>query len=570
VTAPGRSLPLARRPNAAATDVGPMHAAPTAEFPTAELPVVQSSVMRSAALIGIAFILSRLLGVAREIILGYQFGTSGEYDAYVAAFRVPDLLFLVIMAGSFGSAFIPIFGGMLVRGDRRGAWRLASAVINLSVLTTIAFALVCMVLAEPLVRYVVAPGLSSENRQICVDTMRVLLLSPILLGLGIAAKGILEAHHRFGLAALAPLVYNAAIIGGALALGPSLGVYGVATGVLIGALGHFVIQIPGLIHAGIRYTPRFSLRTEGLSQVGRLLLPRVIGQAAFQLNFIAVQYFASDAGEGRVSALNYAWQLMMLPHGVIALSISTVIFPTMAQLFSQGKTDELQATFGRALRPLLFLSVPAAVGLFTFRTAIVQTLFQRGEFDAASTRMVGEALVFLGLGLVFYAVVEILTRAFYAMHDTRTPVIAAVVIIVLNVALAAILVGPLDLGGLALALTVTTGIEALILLYVLQRRIGALSPEFAAWFARLALAATPMALLAHGLAARLTSATEPGVAARPLQFALLGFTLALAGGAFAVAASWLRLEELDQTLDRLSARVPVLGGAISLALGRRR
>ena len=546
-----------------------MHAAPTAELPTAELPAVQSSVMRSAAVIGIAFILSRLLGVAREIILGYQFGTSGEYDAYVAAFRVPDLLFLVIMAGSFGSAFIPIFGGMLVRGDRRGAWRLASAVINLSVLITIAFSLVCMILAEPLVRYVVAPGLSPENRAICVDTMRVLLLSPILLGLGIAAKGILEAHHRFGLAALAPLVYNAAIIGGALALGPTLGVFGVATGVLIGALGHVAIQIPGLIHAGIRYTPRFSLRTEGLAQVGRLLLPRVIGQAAFQVNFIAVQYFASNAGEGRVSALNYAWQLMMLPHGVIALSISTVIFPTMAQLFSQGKTDELQATFGRALRPLLFLSVPSAVGLFAFRTPIVQTIFQRGEFDAGSTRMVGEALVFLGLGLVFYALVEILTRAFYAMHDTRTPVIAAVVIIVLNVALAAALVGPLDLGGLALGLTATTGIEALILLYVLHRRIGALSPEFAAWFARLALAATPMALLANGVAHRLTRATEPGVAARPVQFALLGFALALAGGTFAVAASWLRLEELDETLDRVAARAPALARPVRLALGRR-
>ena len=527
-----------------------------------------ASVLRSAAIVGAAFVVSRILGLLREVILGYQFGTSGEYDAYVAAFRVPDLLFLVIMSGAFGSAFIPVFAGKLTLGDREAAWRLASAVINLAGLAILVTAALVFVLADPLVRYLIAPGLAAGDQVVCVKTMRILLLSPIMLGFGIAAKGILEAHQRFELPAYAPVIYNAAIIGGALALGPTMGVYGVAVGVVIGALGHLAIQLPGLFRAGMRYTPTVNFQTDGLAQVGRLLLPRVIGQAAFQVNFIAVTYFASHAGEERVSALNYAWQLMMLPHGILALSISTVIFPAMAQLFAEGRTDELQATFGRALRPLLFLSVPASLGLFLFRTAIVQTIFQWGAFNARSTELVAQGLLFLALGLVFYALVEILTRVYYAMHDTRTPVIAALVIIALNIALSALLVGPLDLAGLALSLTATTGVEALILIVVLQRRIGILTSAFAAWFARLALAVVPMALLATAIAGQLDRATTPGIAARPFQLGLLICALALTAWTFGIAAHALRLPELLHIVDRLAARDRRLARALSLLLGR--
>ena len=169
-----------------------------------------------------------------------------------------------------------------------------------------------------------------------------------------------------------------------------------------------------------------------MREVGRLLLPRVVGLAAFQLNFVAVTHLASGAGEGSVSALNYAWQLMMLPHGVIALSISTVIFPAMARQFQQGSMPEVRKTFTQALEPLLFLTIPASVGLFEFRTAIPQTIFQLGAFNSQSTELVSSALAFLALGLVWYALVEVLARIYYAMQDTRTPVIAGVIIIVLT------------------------------------------------------------------------------------------------------------------------------------------
>ncbi|MCC6793303.1 MAG: murein biosynthesis integral membrane protein MurJ, partial [Thermomicrobiales bacterium] len=360
---------------------------PIARTPVAHRRTAPVSAGRSASIVGLAFIASRVLGLLREVILGYRFGTSSESAAYVSAFRVPDLLFLVVMSGAFGAAFIPVFGGYLGKGDRERAWRLASAVISLAAVTTVALGLLVFAFAGPIMRHLVAPELPAEVQPLAVKTMRILLLSPIFLGLGIAAKGILEAQDQFTLPALSPVLYNAAIIIAALALAPRWGIEGVAVGVVFGALLHVLVQAPGLVASGMRFTPTLDRRIDGLSEVGRLLAPRVIGLAAFQLNFVAVTHLASGAGEGRVSALNYAWQMMMLPHGVVALSISTVIFPAMARLFQAGKMAEVRATFTGALMPMLFLTIPASVGLFELRTALPQTVFQLGAFDAQSTAL---------------------------------------------------------------------------------------------------------------------------------------------------------------------------------------
>ncbi len=501
----------------------------------------------------------------REIIVAARFGTSGEYGAYLAAFRIPDLLFLVIMAGSFGSAFIPVFAGQLARGQDERAWQLASAVINLAAAAILISAAVVFVLADPIVRYLVAPGLSPELQNLAAQTMRILLLSPVLLGLGIAAKGILEAQDRFLLPALAPLLYNLGIIVGALVLAPFWGVYGLAAGVVIGALGHVGIQVPGLLRSGMRYTRSFTVRVAGLAEVGRLLLPRVIGQAAFQVNFIVVTYFASQVGDDRIAALNYAWQLMMLPHGVLALSISTVIFPSMARLFEEGRISELQVTFARAVRPLLFLTLPAAVALFAFRTAVVQTLFQYGAFSARSTALVADPLAFLALGLVFYALVEVLTRAFYAMHDTRTPVIAGLVIIGINVTLSWVLVEPLGHAGLALSLALTTGIEACILIEALSRRLGGIGARFGYWLARLLAATAVMAATAAIIARPLTEATAPGAGPRVVQIALFILGFAITAIAFTITAAVAELEEVDQ----FAARGTGIARRLVRAAGRR-
>lgn len=519
----------------------------------------RSSLARSAGIIAGAFVISRLLGLVREVVLARQFGTSEDLSAYISAFRIPDLLFLVIMAGAFGSAFIPVFSGFLGNGEDAAAWKLASVILNLTGIAVVVISAVTWIFAPALVRYVVAPDASATIQHLTAECMRLLLLSPIFLGFGIAAKGILEGQDLFTLPALAPIVYNGATILGALTLGPEIGVFGVAIGVVVGAIGFLLLQIPGLIRSGMRYSFSLDPRTGGVAEVGRLLAPRLIGQAAFQINFIAATNLAWRTGDQSVSALNYAWQLLMLPHGILALSVSTVILPTLSRLWQQGDIDAFRATFAGAIRPLIFLSLPASVVLFAFRTSIVQTLFQTGAFSSESTNLVAAPLAFLAAGLVSYAMVEALTRAFYAMHDTRTPVLAGLAIIALNLAIGVALLDRMGYLALALALSVSTTVEAVILTLVLRRRLGVGVGDAKAWVIRVLFSTVVTASVAALLAPPLAEITKPGAAPKILQ--LLVFLLAFCVmAAVFLASSWIfRIPELATFLTHLSRRFPPLG-----------
>jgi putative peptidoglycan lipid II flippase len=516
------------------------------------------SLAKSAGIVAGAFVVSRVLGLVREIVLARQFGTSETFSAYVSAFRIPDLLFLVVMAGAFGSAFIPVFSGFLGDGEDEAAWKLASVILNVSGALVILAAAVAWVYAPELVRTVIAPEASPAAQQITVDCMRILLLSPVFLGFGIAAKGILEGQDLFTLPALAPIIYNAATILGAIALGPRIGVYGVAIGVVVGAIGFLMLEIPGLVRSGMRYSFSFDPRIPGVKEVGRLLAPRLIGQAAFQLNFIAVTNLAWRTGEQSVSALNYAWQILMLPHGVLALSISTVILPTLSRLWQVGDTVAFRATLGNALRPLIFLSFPAAVTLFAFRIPIVQTLFQTGAFSSESTTLVAAPLAFLAAGLVSYALVEALTRAFYAMHDTRAPVIAGISIMALNILIGVALLNQMGYLALALALSLSTTAEAVILGFVLQRRIGGLSATTRGWFARVFASTVVTAGVAAVLADPLAEATMPGNGPKLQQIAVFLFALGVVAMVYLGCAWILRIPELSEFLVLFSRRIPQL------------
>ena len=508
----------------------------------------------SAVIVAFSFVLSRVLGLVRERVLAGQFGTGPEMDAYVSAFRIPDLLFLVVMAGAFGAAFIPVFGDYLAHNDQRRAWNLASAVLTWSGVSVLALSALSFVLARPLM-HVVAPGFDQETEDMAVNLMRILLLSPVFLGLGIAAKGILEAHNRFVLPAIAPLVYNTAIIIGALYFVDDYGVYAVGWAVIFGAVGHLLVQVPGLVRAGMRYRPTLDRRVEGLGEVARLFGPRVVGLAAFQINFIAVTAFASTTGAENVSAINYAWQLLMLPHGVLALSISTVVFPTLAALYSMGQKDAFQSTLDRTLRPLLFLSIPSSIGLLLLRQPIVQVIFQNGDFDEASTELVTAPLAAFAAGLVGYALTEILTRVFYATRDTVTPVVTGVLTTILNLVLCALFMESLGYTGLALALSVTTGSEAVILLLFLRGRIGhVVRPDFGGWLVRVLLAACAMTGVIVLTVPWLQDALDGG----SMLGGYLLFAYAMGVYLFTfVAAAWLlRISELQGIVGKVSARLP--------------
>jgi putative peptidoglycan lipid II flippase len=514
------------------------------------------SVAVNAGIVAAAFVVSRILGLLREVLIARQFGTSPEYDAYVAAFRIPDLLFLIVMSGAFGSAFIPIFGGFISRGEYRQAWRLASTVLTYTVLVLVVAAQIVFFFAEPLIGNLIAPGLTGDERELAINLTRMLLLSPLLLGLGAAAKGMLEAQDAFTLPAIAPILYNVGIIFGAVALAPEYGAYGLAYGVIVGAAAHATIQFVDLALRGWSFRPSFDRRTEGLGTVARLMAPRIVGQAAFQVNIIVMTNFASRLGDARVSALNYAFQLFMLPHGVLALSLSTVIFPLMARQYELGELNAMKGTLARALGPLLFLTFPAAIGLIAFRESIVQMILQFGTFTEESTQLVATALAYFAVGLIAFAVVEAITRAFYAMQDTLTPVIAAVLTVAANIGLSWVLAPILGHGGLALSISVTTSIEAAVLIGVIYRRIGGLGSPLIISVLRTSAAAVVMAVIALWIAGPVAEATDPADGRSIWSIGLFLFAMATSGATYLCAAWFLRAPELMMIIERVSSRLP--------------
>ncbi len=517
--------------------------------------ISQRSVAANATIVAGAYVVSRFLGLLREVLIARQFGTSANYDAYVAAFKIPDLLFLVVMSGAFGSAFIPVFGGMLGRDEREKAWRLASSVLTFTIAVLLGAGLVVFVFAGPIMSQIVAPDMAASQQHLATNLTRLLLLSPLLLGLGAAGKGMLEAQDAFTIPAIAPILYNCGIIFGAIFLAPKMGVYGLAVGVIAGASGHAGVQLVTLARRGLRFNPSLSRQVEGLREVGRLMLPRLVGQAAFQVNFIVMTNFASRLGKGNISAINYANQLFMLPHGILALSISTVIFPAMARQFELGQTRELRRTLSGALAPLLFLTIPAAIGLFMFRVSIIQVLLQFGSFSSSSTMLVASALEYFAIGLLAFAVVETVTRAFYAMHDTRTPVIAAVVTIGANILLSWYLSPRLGIGGLALSISITTTLEMLILLTVLTRRTGSFDSQLFSQVGRMLIAGVVLVLTSHLLAPRLARVTDPVHGHSFTMYIAFAFTLGSVAASYLVAAYYLRIDAFSQLLGRIRARI---------------
>src|SRR6266498_5112698 len=380
------------------------------------------------------YMLSRVLGLGREVIISAQFGTRPELDAYRATFGVLDLIYLVIAGGALGSAFIPIFTGFLTEEREQDAWRLASDILNMVLVALLVACALIALLAEPLVAWTIGSGFDEPKRALTVHILRLLLIQPVLLGVAGLAKATLESFDRFTLPVIGANLYNFGIIGGAL-LAPWLGIDGLVWGVLAGAALFLLVELPGLRGIGARYTPTLRLSTPGVRQIGRLIGPRLFGQAVWQINLIAIASFASLLGNGAVAANGYALQLMLLPHGLIALSLGTVMFPQLARHYAAGDMAALRAAALAGVRSVLFLALPAAALLAILRLPVLRLLYQRGQFDATSTALTAGALGFYALGLVAFAAAEILVRTFYAMRDTRTPVYIGIGAVLLNIAL---------------------------------------------------------------------------------------------------------------------------------------
>ena len=433
----------------------------------------------------LAFVLSNLDGLVRQILITRAFGTSAELDAFYAAQRLPDILFSLVAGGALASAFIPTFTALLEQEERSAAWKLASSITNLVSLALAVVSLAAWVFASQIVANFLAPEFSIPQQLLTVKLLRILLVSPVIFGASGLLMGILNAHQRFLWPALAPTMYWLGMIFGVVFLVPSSGIQGLAWGAVVGAVFHLGVQIPGLLKLPQRqYVLQLGWGDPAVSEVGRLMAPRLLGVAVVQLNFLINTIIASGQPEGSLSAITVAFQVMTMPQVVIAQAIAIAALPTFSAQVARGQQAEMRSSLAATLRGVLLLSLPATVGLVVLRVPLITFLFERGEFDARSTQLVAWALLWYTAGLVSHSVVEIVSRAFYALQNTRTPVLVGAVAMGLNVVFSLAFsagfsrIGWAPHGGLALANTLATTLEMLILLVLMHRQLGGLESRF--------------------------------------------------------------------------------------------
>jgi len=440
-------------------------------------------IARAAGTVAAAMILSQVIGLLRGILVYQTFGTTASLDSFNAANRVTEVLFNLIAGGALGSAFIPTFTGLLAHEKRKSAWKLASSVANLLLITLTLISALAAVFAPVIVRhglFVLAPDLSAGQEALTIQLLRIMLPTVVLFGISGLVMGVLNAYQIFWIPALAPAMYSIGIIIGVLVLPASWGINRLAWGTVIGAGLHMAVQLPRLARLHGSYTRTLGLKMAEVREVARLMGPRIFGVAIVQINFIVNTIIALSLPEGSASAISLAFALMLMPQAAIAQSLAIAAMPTFSAQAALGKLDELRSSLAGALRGALLLALPAAVGLILLREPLIQFLYERGEFTSRSTEMVAWALLWYAAGLPAHSVVEIVSRAFYALHNTRTPVLIGAAAMSLNLAFSFLFsawferIGWMPHGGLALANVLATTLEMLILLLLMRRRLNGL------------------------------------------------------------------------------------------------
>jgi putative peptidoglycan lipid II flippase len=445
-------------------------------------------IARAALIVIAAYLFTTPIRLLATIMTAQTFGTGASSEAFFASNRFSEILFNLVAGGALGSAFIPTFAGLLAKKDNASAWKLASAITNLALLILTALSILTIIFSRQVVHYVLAPGFSIADpakEALAAELLRIQVPSAVIFGLSGLVMGMLNAHQHFLLPALAPAMYNIGWIIGIVALAPSMGIYGLAWGVLLGAGLHLLIQLPMLFFLpGRKFTFTLGLNSAPLREVLILMLPRLLGVAVVQLNFLLNTYLASLQPEGSVTAISLAWPLMLMPQAAIAQSIATAALPTFSAQYARGKLQDMRASLAATLRGVLILAIPTTMGLILLRQPLIELLYQRGDlFTAQSTQLVSWALLWFSTGLVGHCVVEIISRAFYALHDTRTPVIVGIGAMSLNLVFSLLFSalfrswGWMPHGGLALANSLATAIEAAILLVLMRKSLKGLEGQ---------------------------------------------------------------------------------------------
>ncbi|KKR48101.1 MAG: putative peptidoglycan lipid II flippase MurJ [Candidatus Roizmanbacteria bacterium GW2011_GWB1_40_7] len=433
----------------------------------------QTSILSAAFVIASMVAASRILGLIRNRLLTARF-TTEQLDPYWAAFRIPDFLFEILVAGAVSVAFIPVFTSYLSNNKKNEAFKIASSVINSASLTVVIFSAIYLLFASSILRQIV-PGFSEEELKTAVSISRLLILFQVLpLVVGNFFTAILQSYRQFLVPALAPVIYNIGTIIGIIILSPLFGIYGPVYGVLFGACLFFAIHVPLIWHVGYRHMFILNLRHRGVKEIGRLMIPRTISVSATQLDFTVDTYLASLLGGGSITILTLARQLQIIPVMLFGLPIAQAALPTFTDYIARGSIDRFKSTLITSLHQILFFVFPASALLVVLKVPIVRLALGGEQFDWPDTVLTARSLAAFGVSLFAQAIIVLLIRAFFALKDSKTPVVISVISVLLNSILSIVFIQVLKMPiwGLGISASIATLLHALALLILLDRKVG--------------------------------------------------------------------------------------------------
>lgn len=465
------------------------------------------SIAKSTTIISTATLCSRILGFIRDVVMARFFGTGLASQAFVVAFRIPNLFRDLVAEGAANAAFVPVFSDYLIRKEKSEFWYLVRNVLGI-VFTLLVLITLLGILFAPLITRLIAPGFVHQPHKLYLTIKLVKILFPYLVLIGLTAygMGLLHTFKSFVTPALGPSMLNIAMILSILVSVHILKepIVGLGFGVLCGGLLQLLVQIPPMYKRGFRISPkelRLDFSHPGTRQIGRLITPRIFGSAIYQLNVFVDTMLASLShivGEGAVAAIYYANRIIQFPLAIFGIALSSAVLPTFSRQVAANDLDSLKNTLSFSLRAIYLIMLPASLGLIILSRPIISLLFQRGEFTTYSTFITSTALLFYSFGLVAFGGVKILVSCFYSLKDTLTPVKISFFCLMVNVTLNVILMFPLKVGGLALASSISATLNFLILLSVLKKRIGKIfDKEMSGHFLKISTCSIIMAIITY-------------------------------------------------------------------------
>ncbi|MBU1082827.1 murein biosynthesis integral membrane protein MurJ [Patescibacteria group bacterium] len=459
----------------------------------------KSSIWEATVVLAVASLVSRLFGLVRDRTLAAHFGAGDTLDAYFAAFKVPDLIFNLLILGALSSAFIPVFTDYIKRNGKDEAWGIVNSLVNFGTVV-LAGVLIIVGLFAPYLAQFVAPGFDAEAQTMVANLMRVMMFSPFFFGLSNLAGGILNSFRNFIAYAFAPVFYNLGIISGAVFLVPRFGYMGLAYGVVLGSFLHMIVQLPGVFALGYRYRMHINFKHPAMRRIAVLMIPRTLGVATQQISILINTIIASTLAVGSIAVLNLADNLYSLPISIFGISFAVAVFPTLAERYTLQQIDEFKQDFVQTFRQIMYFILPTTILYWILRAQIVRLVLGSGQFDWEDTRFTVSVLAFLTIGMTAQAIIPLLARSFYALQDTKTPFYTGLLAVVANVMLALVLIKYLKVVGLAAAISIASTLNAGILFALLSHRLKGLNMRtLAGMLTKVVISALVMGLVAYGI-----------------------------------------------------------------------